>query len=47
MFQRSRKILLILIILVGVPAGVWAVHTYYQPLDLIADRVMHKLGARW
>ena len=47
LLQRGRKVLLILIILVGVPAAVWAVHTYYQPLDLIADRVMDKLGVRW
>lgn len=47
LLQRGRKILLILIILVGVPAGVWAVHTFYLPLDLIADRVMNKLGVRW
>ncbi|MFK7751202.1 MAG: GumC family protein [Sedimentitalea sp.] len=47
LFQRGRKLLLILIILVGVPAGVFAVHTYYQPLDLIADRVMNKIGVRW
>lgn len=45
--QRTRKVVLILVILVGVPAGVWALHTYYQPLDLIADRVMNKMGARW
>lgn len=45
--QRGRKLMLILIILIGVPAGVWALHTYYQPLDLIADRIMNKLGVRW
>lgn len=45
--QRSLKIFLILVILIGIPAIVWAVHTYYQPLDLIADRVMNRLGVRW
>lgn len=45
--QRSVKLGLILVILVGVPAVVWSVHTYYQPLDLVADRVMNKLGVRW
>jgi len=45
--QRSGKLLLILVILVGIPAAVYAVHLYYLPLDLIADRVMNKMGVRW
>lgn len=45
--QRSTKLLIILAILVGIPAVVFAVHTYYLPLDLLADRVMNKLGVRW
>lgn len=45
--RRGRKILISLTILVGVTALVYAVHTYYQPLDLIADRIMNKLGMRW
>ena len=45
--QRGRKLFVILIILVGVPMAVWALHVYYQPLDLIADRIMNKLGVRW
>ncbi|PWE32983.1 lipopolysaccharide biosynthesis [Maritimibacter sp. 55A14] len=47
MVRRIRRLLLVAVILVGIPAAVWAVHTYYQPLDLIADRVMDKLGMRW
>lgn len=45
--QRGMKIGLILLILIGIPAAIFAVHTYYQPLDLIAERVMNKLGVRW
>lgn len=45
--QRSIKLGIILVILVGIPLVVFAIHTYYQPLDLIADRVMNKLGVRW
>ena len=45
--QRSAKALLLLIILIGIPAAVYALHTYYLPLDLIADRVMDKMGVRW
>jgi len=45
--QRSFKLIRILAILIGVPALIYAIHTYYQPLDLIADRIMNKLGVRW
>jgi polysaccharide chain length determinant protein (PEP-CTERM system associated) len=44
--QRSLKLLFVLVILVGIPAMVYAVHTYYLPLDLIADKIMNKLGVR-
>jgi polysaccharide chain length determinant protein (PEP-CTERM system associated) len=45
--SRALRIALILAILVGVPAMVWAVHLFYLPLDSIADRVMNALGVRW
>ena len=45
--RRGRKLLIALMILVGVTALVYGVHTYYQPLDLIAERIMNKLGMRW
>jgi len=45
--QRSTKLLLLLAILIGIPAVVFAIHTYYLPLDLIADRIMNKMGVRW
>lgn len=38
------KALLLLAILVAIPVAAWAVHTYYLPLDLIADKVINKLG---
>ena len=47
MRRRTFKILRLLIILLGVPAAVYAVHVYYQPLDLIAERIMDKIGVRW
>ena len=47
MYQRVVWVLVIMAILIGVPAGVWAVHTYYQPLDLIAEKVMDKLEVYW
>ena len=45
--RRGRKLLIALMILVGITAVVYVVHTFYQPLDLIAERIMNKLGMRW
>jgi len=33
-------------ILVGVPAAIYAVHMYYLPLDLLADKIMDRIGVR-
>lgn len=46
-WKRLIKITLYLTILVGIPAAVYAVHLYYLPLDLLADRAMNKIGVRW
>jgi polysaccharide chain length determinant protein (PEP-CTERM system associated) len=46
-WKRLFKLAIYLGILVGVPAAVYAVHTYYLPLDLLADRAMDRLGVRW
>ena len=45
--HRSVKFFVILGIIIGVPLAVFAVHTYYLPLDLVADRIMNRLGVRW
>ncbi len=45
--RRSIKLIRLLIILIVVPLAVYAVHIYYQPLDLIAEKVMNKIGVRW
>lgn len=45
--QRVVWVSITLVILVGVPAGVWAIHTYYLPLDLIAEKVIDKLEVYW
>lgn len=44
--RRASLVALVLIIGAAIPAGIYALHTYYMPLDLIADRVMNKLGVR-
>lgn len=45
--RRGRKLLITLIMLAGITVLLYAVHTYYQPLDVVAERVMNKLGLRW
>lgn len=45
--RRGRKLMLTIVILVGVPAIIYAIHTFYQPLDLIAEQIMNKIGVRW
>lgn len=45
--RRLVKVILYLVILVGVPMAVYAVHIHYLPLDLLANRVMNKIGVRW
>lgn len=44
--QRSARLVMVVAILGGVPAAVFAVHTYYLPLDLLADRIMDRVGIR-
>jgi polysaccharide chain length determinant protein (PEP-CTERM system associated) len=46
-WKRLVKVVVYLAILIGLPLAVYAVHLYYLPLDLLADRVMNKIGVRW
>ncbi|MEL6914721.1 MAG: lipopolysaccharide biosynthesis protein [Pseudomonadota bacterium] len=45
--QRSLKLIMALAIIVGTPALIYAVHTYYLPIDLLAEKVANRLGIRW
>ena len=45
--RRSWKLARLLMIVIAVPAAVYAVHVYYQPLDLVAERAIDKIGIRW
>ena len=45
--QRGIKLIIILAIVVGTPALIYAVHIYYLPIDLVAEKVMNRLGVRW
>ncbi|MGI3212171.1 GumC family protein [Roseovarius tibetensis] len=44
--KRMVKGIVYVTILVGVPAAVYAVHVFYLPLDLLADKLMNRLGVR-
>lgn len=46
-WKRLLKGTVYLLILVGIPAAIYAVHLYYLPLDLLADRFMNRIGVRW
>ena len=44
---RALTLLVILAIIVGIPALIYAVHIHYLPVDLVAEKVMNRLGVRW
>ena len=43
---RRRVIITValLVVLVGIPAVLWAIDTYYMPMDMLLAAVMRKLG---
>ena len=42
--RRFFRVTAALVVICGVPAALWAVDTYYLPLDLVAERVLSRLG---
>jgi uncharacterized protein involved in exopolysaccharide biosynthesis len=44
MVRNALWIASFVVILVGVPAALWAVDTYFMPLDLLADRILTQIG---
>jgi uncharacterized protein involved in exopolysaccharide biosynthesis len=44
LMRRFVQVSLLLLVLAGVPAALWAIDTYYLPLDQLADRIMRRLG---
>ena len=42
--RRAIHMALIAAVIVAVPAAVWAVHTYYLPLDLLFAQILQALG---
>ncbi|MEZ5776816.1 MAG: GNVR domain-containing protein [Paracoccaceae bacterium] len=46
MFRRTVFTALLALVVIGIPAIIYAVHVYYQPLDIIVTKVAAKLGIR-
>ena len=44
--RRRRAIIFtaFVVIILAIPAGLWAVDTYYRPIDLLIDQFMNRLG---
>jgi uncharacterized protein involved in exopolysaccharide biosynthesis len=44
MVRNTLWIASFVVILIGVPAALWALDTYFMPLDLLADRILTRIG---
>lgn len=42
--RRSGMVAATLIVLIGVPLGLWYIDTYYQPLELLVQRMLNRVG---
>ena len=42
--RRIAQVALVISLAIGIPVALWAVHTYYMPLDLLTDKVFSRLG---
>jgi uncharacterized protein involved in exopolysaccharide biosynthesis len=43
--RRLAQLATVLLVLAGVPAGLWAIDTYYLPLDLLASQILDRLSS--
>jgi hypothetical protein len=46
MVRRSSYALIGILIITMIPAAIYLLHTYYLPLDLMAERIMNKFDLR-
>jgi hypothetical protein len=44
MFRRGALASALLAVLIGVPAALWYIDTQYMPLDILASKVLGRLG---
>lgn len=43
-FRRAGMIVAMLVVIAGVPAGLWYVDTHYQPLELLVQKVLDRVS---
>ncbi|MEO6301305.1 MAG: lipopolysaccharide biosynthesis protein [Paracoccaceae bacterium] len=43
-WRRLRQLVLVLLVLAAIAAALWAINTYYMPLDLLMDRVIKRIS---
>jgi capsular polysaccharide biosynthesis protein len=42
--RRVVQVTLLVLVLAGIPAGLWALDRFYLPLDLLAEKVLNRIG---
>lgn len=42
--RRSMQVAAMVVVVIGIPAVLWAIDTFYLPLDLVFEKVMDKVG---
>ncbi len=42
--RRAMKTILVAGILIAIPIGLWAIHTFYLPLEVVIERVLDRVG---
>ncbi len=42
--RRVLKILFLVFVMITIPFGLWAIHTYYLPLDLLFEKIIERVG---
>lgn len=42
--RRIMKIAFVLFVMISIPVALWAIHTYYLPLDLLFEKILERVG---
>jgi polysaccharide chain length determinant protein (PEP-CTERM system associated) len=44
LMRNAMRAASVIVILIGVPAALWAIDTYFMPLDMLAERILRRVG---
>jgi polysaccharide chain length determinant protein (PEP-CTERM system associated) len=44
LMRNAMRVASVIVILIGVPVALWAVDTYFIPLDMLAERILRRVG---